>query len=94
MAREFVNETEQNRYAMRIDGDLVSVVDYRIRDNMISFHHTYTAPTHRGQGLAAEILEFAVNDVEANTQYRIVPMCWYVGQWFEQHPERAELLSR
>lgn len=94
MAREFLHETDQNRYAMRIDGELASVVDYRIKDNMISFHHTYTAPNHRGKGLAAEIVGFAVDDVEANTTYRIVPMCWYVGEWFDQNPNRADLLKR
>jgi predicted GNAT family acetyltransferase len=39
-------------------------------------------------------VEFAVDDVAATTGYRIVPMCWYVGEWFDRHPERADLLTR
>lgn len=79
---------------MYVDSELASVVDYRIKGDSISFHHTYTAPHMRGKGLAAKIVEFAVDDVEKSTDYRIVPMCWYVGVWFDEHPERSNLLSR
>jgi predicted GNAT family acetyltransferase len=94
MGKELVKEPDADRYTLRIDGDLASAVDYRVSGNSISFTHTFTDPKRRGQGLAAEIVEFAVNDVEATTGYRIVPMCWYVGEWFDKHPERAGLLSR
>jgi predicted GNAT family acetyltransferase len=94
MATESRHEPDNRRYTLRIDGELASVVDYAINGKSISFHRTYTAPAHRGKGLAGEIVEFAVNDVEANTDFRVIPMCWYVGDWFERHPERANLLTR
>jgi uncharacterized protein len=94
MAKEFSHEPEAGRYVLRDGTELLSTADYRIMGNQISFHHTYTNPTHRGKGLAGDVVEYAVNDVEATTSYRVVPMCWYVGKWFDEHPERAELLSR
>jgi uncharacterized protein len=94
MAKEFVNEPDRKRYVLRVDGQIASVVDYAIHGTSISFHHTYTAPHQRGKGLAAEIVQYAVNDVEATTDLHIVPMCWYVGEWFDQHPERAGVLTR
>jgi predicted GNAT family acetyltransferase len=94
MARELAKESDANRYTLRIDGDLASAVDYRVSGDAISFTHTFTDPKRRGQGLAAEIVEFAVDDVAATTGYRTVPMCWYVGEWFDRHPERADLLTR
>ncbi|GAB3030648.1 GNAT family N-acetyltransferase [Parafrigoribacterium mesophilum] len=94
MATECRHEPDNRRYALRIDGELASVVDYSINGKSISFHRTYTSPTHRGKGLAGEIVAFAVNDVEATTDLRVVPMCWYVGDWFERHPERAGMLTR
>ena len=45
-------------------------------------------------GLAAKVVQFAVDEVEKNTEYRIVPMCWYVGVWFDENPERSALLTR
>lgn len=94
MSREFAHRQDAHRYTLHIDGALASAVDYTVNGNAISFTHTFTDPKRRGQGLASDIVEFAANDVESNTEYRIVPMCWYVAEWFDKHPERAALLSR
>ena len=94
MAREFSHDADQRRYSLRVDGSMVSAVDYVVNDGSISFTHTFTDPKQRGHGYAGEIVAFAVDDVEATTDYRVVPMCWYVGKWFDEHPERAGLLER
>ncbi len=94
MAKEFTHEPDANRYAVHIDGELAGVLDYSVLGSAISMRRAYTAPHFRGHGLAAELVSFAVDDVEANTDYRIVPMCWYVAEWFDKHPERSGLLSQ
>lgn len=94
MTRELAHEADANRYVLRQDGAVVAVADYAIRGNSISFTHTYTQPRLRGQGLAADVVGFAMDDVERTTNLRVVPMCWYVAEWFDKHPERADLLSR
>jgi len=94
MAREFTHDAEQRRYSLRVDGALVSAVDYVQNEGTISFTHTFTDPKQRGKGYAGEIVTYAVDDVESDTELRIIPMCWYVGKWFDEHPERAALLSR
>jgi predicted GNAT family acetyltransferase len=92
--KEFAHEPDAKRYTLSIDGTLVALADYSINGNSISFHHTYTQPNQRGHGYAGEVVEFAVNDVQSTSTRRIVPMCWYVAEWFDKHPERAELLTR
>ena len=94
MAKDFVHEKDAARYVMNLDGTLVAVVDYRTNGSSISFNHTYTQPARRGKGYAAEIVKFAVDDVEKSSGLRVLPMCWYVAEWFEANPERAGLLSR
>lgn len=94
MATEFSNERDANRYAMHIDGALVGVLDYNILGGAISLTRAFTVPAQRGKKLAARLVEYAVDDIEANTDLRIVPMCWYVADWFESHPERSALLER
>ncbi|KRC51751.1 acetyltransferase [Leifsonia sp. Root227] len=94
MATEFSNETDAKRYAMRIDGELVGVLDYSILGGSISLTRAFTTPAKRGNGYAAQLVEYAVNDIEANTELKIVPMCWYVADWFEAHQERSGLLAR
>jgi predicted GNAT family acetyltransferase len=94
VSKQLTHEADANRYTLMIDGQLAAVADYRINGDAISFHHTFTQPNLRGRGLAGEVVEFAVDDVEKNSTRRIVPMCWYVADWFEAHPERASLLTR
>ena len=94
MARELIHDIERHRYELRIDGALASAADYIERADSISFTHTFTDPKLRGQGLAAEVVAFALDDVEHSSTLRVIPMCWYVGQFFDEHPERQALLTR
>lgn len=89
-----VHEPEAHRYVLRADGTIASVLDYRVLGDAIAFTRTFTNPPYRGQGLAGDLVQFAVDDVEATSQRSIVPSCWYVGQWFDRHPDRRGLLDR
>ena len=88
------HEPDAKRYTLMVDGHLAALADYAINGNSISFHHTFTQPHLRGHGYAGEVVGFAMDDVEMTSTRRVVPMCWYVGQWFDEHPERAGLLTR
>lgn len=92
--KQFAHEPDARRYVLRIAGTTVAVADYSINGNQISFHHTFTHPAYRNRGHAAEVVAFAVDDVARNTSFRVVPMCWFVADWFAANGDRAELLSR
>jgi len=86
------HEAGRNRYVGRLDDQIVCVLDYADNGTVVSMTRTFTNPPFRGRGLAAEIVAHAVDEVErAGKQVR--PMCWYVADWFEAHPERAALLA-
>lgn len=94
MSKDFSHDEDAQRYVLRIDGAIAAALDYALRGDAISLVRTFTAPHLRGHGLAGEVTEFGVNDIEKNTALRIVPMCWYVDDWFARHPEREGLLKR
>lgn len=94
MAHDLSHDADATRYTLRVDGHLVSSLDYEVSGGHILFTHTFTDPSARGHGYAAELVAFAVDDVESSTQLRVVPRCWYVGEWFDRHPDRATLLAR
>ena len=94
MGKSFEHQPDASRYVLMIDDELVAVADYRINGDAISFNHTYTNPKLRGSGYAGEVVEFAMNDVEKTSDRHVVPMCWYVDKWFDEHPDRADLLTR
>ena len=94
MTKNLTHEPDAQRYVLRIDDQIVAVADYRVNGSAISFNHNFTAPNLRGIGYAGEVVQLAVDEVENNSDRHIVPMCWYVGEWFDKHPERAGLLTR
>ena len=91
--KELTHEADARRYVLRVNGDIASVLDYRELGDSVAFTRAFTNPPYRGSGLAGELVEFAVDDVEANGGRRIVPSCWYVGDWFGRHPDRAGLID-
>jgi predicted GNAT family acetyltransferase len=93
MTTEFHHEPDAHRYTMLVDGELVSVAEYLDHGAGVVFHHTVTVPRHRGRGYAGVLVEFAMNDVEARGAGPVRPTCWYVAEWFDRHPERADLLA-
>lgn len=78
---------------MYVDGVLASVAEYRDHGIGIVFHHTVTIPRFRGRGFADQIVAFAIDDVQKNGRGPVTATCWYVAEWFDRHPERAELLA-
>ncbi|MGN7978039.1 GNAT family N-acetyltransferase [Microbacterium sp. 22195] len=86
------NEQDAARYTLTRDGALVSVLDYRDDGRTIALTRAFTIPTFRGNGYAADIVAGAVADIESRGDRRIDPVCWYVSDWFEAHPDKAFLL--
>jgi predicted GNAT family acetyltransferase len=93
MATEFTHEPDTHRYTMRVDGDVVSILEYQDHGVGTVMHHTITIPKFRGKGYAAGLVEYAVSDVESKGAGPITPTCWYVDAWFDRHPERSTLLA-
>ena len=92
-APELSHEPDAHRYVLRVNGAIASVLEYAEQNGAVAFHRTVTVPNQRNHGYAAQLVEFAVDDVEARGAGPIRPSCWFVADWFEHHPERAALLG-
>ena len=91
---ELEHDTSAHRYRLTDDGRTISLADYRpVGDGTtLMFHHTLTVPEHRGNGHAAELVARALDDVRASGR-RVVPSCWFVRQFIDEHAEYADLLA-
>jgi len=89
--KTIVHLPDQSRYELRLDGDVVGVADYRQEDGVRAFTHTETDREHRGQGLAAELVEFALRDTE-EAGLRVLPYCWYVRDQIAANPRYRHLV--
>ncbi len=89
----FTKETDASRYTLHRGDDLVSVLDYRDDGRTVAMTRAYTVPTFRGHGYAGELVERAVDDLEQNGDRKVVPVCWYVADWFDANPSRRGILN-
>jgi predicted GNAT family acetyltransferase len=82
----------RSRYEISLDGRLVGFADYRADGDTIVFPHTEIEPSMRNEGLGAELVRGALDDVRARGG-TVVAQCWYVAEFIDQHPRYADLLA-
>jgi uncharacterized protein len=86
------NDAERSRYELVLDGEVVGVADYRVDRSTWTFPHTEIVRRLRGQGLGAELVQAALDDVRRQGG-TVVPLCWYVADFIATHPAYGDLLS-
>ncbi|MGO1956203.1 GNAT family N-acetyltransferase [Microbacterium sp.] len=89
----FANDAAASRYELRRGDELLSVLDYRDNGTDVALVRAFTNPAHRGHGYAAVVTERAVEEIAARGDRTVSPVCWYVADWFRDHPDRQELLA-
>ena len=88
-----VNNADQRQYELWLDDQRIGLADYSINDDVITIPHVETAPTHRGRGYAAALLDGVVADArQHNLQIR--PVCPYAASYMRQRPDTHDLLAR
>ena len=92
MANEVRKNTERSRYELYDDEELVGIADYELVGDQIVFPHTEITPPRRGQGLGAELVAAALDDVRGSGR-GVVPRCWYVAEFIRDNPGYADLLA-
>ncbi|MCU1397459.1 MAG: hypothetical protein JWN62_568 [Acidimicrobiales bacterium] len=86
------HDRARSRYELTVDGVVGAYAEYEIIGDTQVFTHTVTLPAMRGRGLAGKLVRRALDDARADAR-RVVPQCWYVAQFIDQHPEYADLLA-
>ncbi|HVF74065.1 MAG TPA: GNAT family N-acetyltransferase [Acidimicrobiales bacterium] len=86
------NNVERSRYELYVDDDLVGIADYRIDGDLVVFPHTEVRHDMQGRGFGAQLVQAALDDVRTEGR-RVVPRCWYVAEFVENHPEYTDLLA-
>ena len=87
------NNPEAGRYELLVDERVVGVADYVLRGDVVVLPHTEINPSLQGQGLGAKLVRGVLDDVRAQGR-TVVPSCWYVAQYIDEHPADADLLAR
>jgi uncharacterized protein len=92
MAHEVRHNADRSRYEIHVDGELAGIADYRAHGDVVTFPHTVIVGHRRGQGLGAELVRAALDDVRSSGR-AVVPACWYVAQFIDENPDYRDLLA-
>ncbi len=80
-----------HRFETVVDGH-AAVATYRVEGDVITFEHTVVPEALRGQGLARELVEFALAAARARG-LKVVPQCEVFFAYMRKHPETHDLLA-
>jgi predicted GNAT family acetyltransferase len=86
------NDVQRSRYEATLNGEVVAFADYEIRGEIVVMPHTVTMPVRRGNGYAAQVVRYALDDIRAAGR-TVVASCWYVAKFIDEHPDDADLLA-
>ena len=68
------------------------VVDYLLRDGVMTVTHTGVPDEVGGRGIAAELTKYVL-DVVKQSGWKLIPACSYTAAYVRRHPEYSHLLN-
>jgi uncharacterized protein len=86
---------EQNRIGFTDETETViaEVTFPPVDDETVNINHTFVDDSLRGQGVASKLLSAAADKLREEHK-KVVPTCSYAVQWFDRHPDYADLLKK
>ncbi len=79
-------------YDVALDGVPAGRADYRLRAGRVVFTHTEIDPAFEGRGVGSDLAQQALDDVRAKG-LKVVPLCPFIKDWIERHPDYQELVT-
>lgn len=86
------NDIAQSRFVTRVAGGEAKIEYRRGSDGIYDLLHTYVPREAEGQGVAGELVEFAIETAKREN-VKLVATCKYVAKWFEKHPDQKGILA-
>ena len=86
------DNAEQQRYEARVDGELAGFAAYQRDGDRVVFTHTEVDDAYEGQGVGSALARSALDDVRA-TGRNAVPLCPFIRDWIDKHPDYADLVA-
>lgn len=86
------NNSEQHRYELVDNDEIVGVAEYHIDGDAVVFSHTEVGEGHEGKGYGSKLAKLALDDVLAGKR-KIVARCEFIAEYVSRHPEYAGALK-
>lgn len=80
------NNSEQQRYELLDNGEIVGIAEYRLDGDAVVFTHTEIGDGHEGKGYGSKLAKLALDDAVAVGR-KIVARCEFIAGYLNRHPE-------
>ena len=88
------NDTDDQRYELRLDGELAAFAHYTPSEGVLDFDETQVLEEFKGtKGLGTQLVTAALKDVRARGENKVKATCPFVVSFFQRNPEFADLLA-
>ena len=84
--------SETGRFEALVEGE-ECVIDYRLRDGVMSITHTGVAPGLEGRGIAGALVQALLDYANAHG-LKVLPLCSYADDYMRRHPQTLALRAR
>ena len=91
MEEKVIHDKAKSKFIIVVDGK-ESLADYTLENKRINLYHTYTHPDLRGKGLAAKVVEAAL-EYAKNNNLKVIPGCSYVQDFIAKNKRYKELVE-
>jgi uncharacterized protein len=88
---EVIDNSRRHRYEAKRGDDVLAFVTYKREPERITFLHAETDRAEQGQGVASQLATEALDDARAQG-LAVVPLCPFVVDFIERHPEYQDLV--
>ena len=85
---------ERERFEARDEaGEVAGVLTYQLTGSIIAYTHTKVDPRFEGQGVGSALVRAAMDDARGKNR-TVVPICPFVSDWLDKHPDYEKLVAR
>ena len=84
---------ESNRYEARDGDDVVGLLAYETRGDVVVLTHTEVEPPAEGRGVGSGLARTALDDIRAGSK-QVDPQCPFVAAWIDRHPDYGDLIAQ
>ena len=83
---EFVRDEDHKRYTGSVEGRVAAYAEYIPTPELVVFTHTETDPSYEGQGVASQLVRWALDDARGRGLH-VLPLCPFVKAYIGKHPD-------
>lgn len=86
-----IDNKEEHRFEAEVE-DHTAIVEYTVQPGILSLDHTEVPKELSGQGVASEMVEKVLLQIELRG-LKVIPVCPFIKKYIDKHPEWKSILA-